>query len=104
MTRQLTPLTLTLISIGIMLVFLTSSTHYDDQATYSTDTSKLQQILETSTDQLHPTHFLVINMRIAMMIMIATTLTFMMIMMLVMIMMMILVENNTTISTNNVSG
>ena len=86
-----------------MFIFLSSSTHYDDQATYSTDTGKLQQILETSTDQLHPTHFLVIDMRIAMMIMIATTLTFMMIMMLVLTMMIILVENNTTMSTNNVS-
>ena len=34
---------------------------HDDQATYSTETSKLQEILETGTDQLHPTHFLVIN-------------------------------------------
>ena len=29
------------------------------QATYATDTDKLQQILETSTAELHPTHFLV---------------------------------------------
>jgi len=33
------------------------------EATYSTDTSKLQQILETSTDQLHPTHFLVLILK-----------------------------------------
>jgi hypothetical protein len=33
------------------------------EATYSTNTSKLQEILETSTDQLHPTHFLVLILK-----------------------------------------
>ena len=46
---------------SIIIIIPTIIADHDDQATYSTETSKLQEILETGTDQLHPTHFLVIN-------------------------------------------
>ena len=48
-----------------MVTVITIFSKYDTttiiiaQATYATDTDKLQQILETSTAELHPTHFLV---------------------------------------------
>ena len=57
---EVTPLHST--DTSIIIIFATIIANHDDQATYSTDTSKLQEILETCTDQLHPTHFLVINM------------------------------------------
>ena len=49
----------------LCLTIITIFSKYDTtaiiiaQATYATDTDKLQQILETSTAELHPTHFLV---------------------------------------------
>ena len=53
---------------SIIIIIPTIIADHDDQATYSTETSKLQEILETGTDQLHPTHFLVINIIMLMLV------------------------------------